>query len=123
MNSIIPAAAIAAAMLVAASGCHSATTLPATGGQPVADAESTGVSATTLIVSYDSASIGRSQLEAEVRKRRATAIYSYRIISAIAVKIAPGADIEAERRAFARIHGVTAVQRDRILHLDTGAPQ
>lgn len=39
MNRIIYAAAIAAAMLVAASGCHSAATLPATGGQPVVDAD------------------------------------------------------------------------------------
>lgn len=123
MNSIIPAAAIVAAMLVTASGCHSITTLPATGGQPVADADPADVSATTLIVSYDSTAIGRSQLEAEVRKRKATVIYSYRIISALAVKIAPGADIEAERRALSRIRGVTAVERDRVMRLDGGKPQ
>ena len=122
MNSIIPAAAIVAAMLVAATSCHSITTLPATGGQPVVDVDS-DVSATTLIVSYDSTAIGRSQLEAEVRKRKATVIYSYRIISALAVKIAPGADIEAERRALSRIRGVTAVERDRVMRLDGGKPQ
>lgn len=122
MNRIIYAAAIAAAMLVAASGCHSAATLPATGGQPVVDADP-DVSATTLIVSYDSTAIGRSQLEAEVRRRKATVIYSYRIISALAVSIAPGADIEAERRALGRIRGVTAVERDRVMHLDGGKPQ
>ncbi len=123
MNRITSAAAIAAAMIVAATSCHSITTLPATGGRPVADAEPADVSTTTLIVSYDSTAIGRSQIEAEARRRKATVIYSYRIISAIAVKIAPGADIEAERRAFARIHGVTAVERDRIMHLDAGAPR
>lgn len=74
-------------------------------------------------MSYDSTAIGRSQLEAEVRRRKATVIYSYRIISALAVSIAPGADIEAERRALGRIRGVTAVERDRVMHLDGGKPQ
>ncbi len=120
----IAATSIAAAL--AATGCRSRqsiATLPAIGGQPVADSEAANVSQTTLIVSYDSAAIGRSQIEAEARRRKATVIYSYRIISAIAVKIAPGADIEAERRAFARLRGVTAVERDRVMHLDSGAPQ
>lgn len=123
MNRITYAAAIAAAIIVAATGCRSITTLPATSGQPVVDSEPADVSATTLIVSYDSTAISRSQIEAEALRRKATVVYSYRIVSAIAVKIAPGADIEAERRAFAHIRGVTAVERDRIMHLDSGAPQ
>jgi len=72
----------------------------------------------TLIINYDP-EIGKKPLLKAVKKYKATLIYDYRIVKAIAIRIPDGKDIHEAIEYFQKVKGVTQVNRDRIMHLHT----
>ena len=72
----------------------------------------------TFIAHYD-VSVGKAPLLSAAKKMGCTVIYEYSIINAVAFKIPEkGKKIESIISEIGKVEGVTAVSRDRIMHLD-----
>ena len=74
------------------------------------------VSPDKLIIMYDE-EIGKEPLLAAVEAYGAELIYDYSIIPGIAIRIPEGKDIRDAINYFKKVKGVTAIERDQIIHL------
>lgn len=74
------------------------------------------VSERTLLVFYE-AENGKNNVLGAARRKNAQIIYDYRYINAVALTIAPGANMEKMIRFFSKTPGVLSVQRDRLMQL------
>lgn len=75
-------------------------------------------SPSTLIVFYD-ATIGKKSLLSAAKKMKCEIIYDYKIVNAVALRIADGDNINSVAEKLKKVDGVLSVQRDRIMHLDS----
>lgn len=75
-----------------------------------------------LIINYTRNDTVRAALQAQVKQLKATIIYDYNIIDAIAVRLPEPHTLSATNRAiqsFKSLPGILGVERDRIARLDT----
>ena len=79
--------------------------------------EERDVSASTLIISYDS-EIGDSALMQAVKDTKAKLIYHYNIINGIAIRIPQNMTMPEAIKYFKKVKGVIAVERDHVAHLN-----
>lgn len=71
----------------------------------------------TLLVFYEAQNGKNNVLEAAKRKN-AQIIYDYRYINAVALRIAPGTNMNKMIRFFSKTPGVLSVQRDQLMQLE-----
>ena len=78
-------------------------------------------SSDVLIISYDY-EIGKEPLQKAVKKYGAEIIYDYRMINALAVRVADPSKLEESIARFEKVKGVIRVSRDQVHQLDPVRP-
>ena len=78
-------------------------------------------SSDVLIISYDY-EVGKEPLQKAIKKYGAEVIYDYRIINAMAIRVADPSKIEESISRFEKVRGVIRVSRDQVHYLDPVRP-
>ena len=73
-----------------------------------------------LIVFYDT-KVGSAPLLKAAKAFGSEIIYTYRIIHAVALRVPENKDMKTAINYYGKVKGVIQVERDRILHLDSGS--
>ena len=74
-----------------------------------------------LIVSYD-IEVGKDPLRKAIRKYGAELIYDYKIINAMAIRVADPSRLDEQIARFEKVRGVLQVSRDQVHYLDPVRP-
>ena len=73
-----------------------------------------------LIVFYDT-KVGSAPLLKAAKAFGSEIIYTYRIIHAVALRVPENKDMNTAINYYGQVKGVIQVERDRIMHLDSGS--
>ena len=73
-----------------------------------------------LIVFYDT-KVGSAPLLKAAKAFGSEIIYTYRIIHAVALRVPENKDMKTAINYYGKVKGVIQVERDRIMHLDSGS--
>ena len=97
--------------------------IPSPGMIPPERPRNTGLvySNDVLIVSYD-IEVGKDPLRKAIRKYGAELIYDYKIINAMAIRVADPSRLDEQIARFEKVRGVLQVSRDQVHYLDPVRP-